>query len=213
MKQNLQRLFIALLAMMMMPIGNYSLVFAQDIAEAKWGTSASELPNSGTLAEAISAAGVEGSTVKYIQLQKDLNKEDAVTIEQGVFTLDLNGQTISSSDNYTLNIREKEVEEGEESQETQVTLTDSSTEGKGKVICSLDAASAVVVSVPSFSALSTSSVAGVATSGVEVVVSCGISTSGTISSTASTLLTNGWSWYSFNFLSSPSARSVPNSSS
>ena len=146
MKQNLQRLFIALLAILMMPIGNYSLVFAQDIAEAKWGTSASELPNSGTLAEAISAAGVEGSTVKYIQLQKDLNKEDAVTIDQGVFTLDLNGQTISSSDNYTLNIREKEVEEGEESQETQVTLTDNSTEGKGKVVCSLDAASAVVVS-------------------------------------------------------------------
>ena len=58
----------------------------------------------------------------------------------------------------------------------------------------LGVASVVVVSVPSFSALSASSVAGVATSGVEVVVSCGISTSGTISSTASTLLTNGWSW-------------------
>ena len=139
MKQNLQRLFIALLAMMMMPIGNYSLVFAQDIAEAKWGISASELPNSGTLAEAISAAEADGSSVGYIQLQKDVAENYIVS--GGVFTLDLNGNTISCSDEYTLNIQEK----GEESPETQVTLVDSS-EGSGKVVCTYDGSSAIVVS-------------------------------------------------------------------
>ena len=141
MKQNLQRLFIALLAMMMMPIGNYSLVFAQDIAEAKWGISASELPNSGTLAEAISAAEADGSSVGYIQLQKDITTEGSVIIKNGVITIDLNGKTISCSKDYTLNIRE----EGEESPETQVTLVDSS-EGSGKVVCTYDGSSAIVVS-------------------------------------------------------------------
>lgn len=141
MKQNLQRLFIALLAMMMMPIGNYSLVFAQDIAEAKWGTSASELPNSGTLAEAISAAEADGISVGYIQLQKDITTEESVIIKNGVITIDLNGKTISCSKDYTLNIRE----EGEESPETQVTLVDSS-EGSGKVICTYEGSSAIVVS-------------------------------------------------------------------
>ena len=62
--------------------------------EAKWGASADSLTNEGTLAEAIEAADIYDS-VKYIQLQKDLSGK--YVISDGVFTLDLNGKTLTGS--------------------------------------------------------------------------------------------------------------------
>ena len=95
-------------------------VTLEEIAEpqAKWGTSVDNLTGSGTLAEAIAAAEAD-SGITYIQLQSDVTTENGYDISSGVFTLDLNGKTLSSAA-YTLTVRYSG---------TMVTLTDSATGG------------------------------------------------------------------------------------
>ena len=73
-------------------------VTLEEIAEpqAKWGTSVDNLTESGTLDEAIAAAAGD-SGITYIQLQSDVTTDNSYLIESGVFTLDLNGKTLSSA--------------------------------------------------------------------------------------------------------------------
>ena len=97
-----------------------TVTLEEEIAEpqAKWGTSVDNLTGSGTLAEAIAAAEAD-SGITYIQLQSDVTTENGYDISSGVFTLDLNGKTLSSAA-YTITVRYSG---------TMVTLTDSATGG------------------------------------------------------------------------------------
>ncbi|MBQ8833717.1 MAG: starch-binding protein [Oscillospiraceae bacterium] len=89
-----------------------------EVSEAKWGASKDSLTGSGTLAEAIAAAEAD-STVQYIQLQSDVTAESSFLITSGEFTIDLNGQTVTS-DSYTFDVRNSG---------TKVTFADSCTTG------------------------------------------------------------------------------------
>lgn len=117
---------LALVAMTTLPIP----VWAEDetasatTVEAKWGTSVNDLTNEGTLLEAINAAEASGSTVAYIQLQAGATTTSDHEINSGTFTLDLNGQTLTITNNVTLIIG---------GSGTTVTLTDTSTDKNGKV--------------------------------------------------------------------------------
>lgn len=64
-------------------------------SEAKWGADADNLTQSGTLEEAIDAAA-DDSNVKYIQLQSNI-ENTSYSIYGGEFTIDLNGNDVSSS--------------------------------------------------------------------------------------------------------------------
>ena len=106
---------------MMMPIG----AWAQDATvEAKWGASATELTEQGTLLDAISAAEAEGSTVAYIRLQNDVATESLYDIDSGVFTLDLNGHEVACSSNEAFAVM---------GSDTRVILTDTHADATGKV--------------------------------------------------------------------------------
>lgn len=61
--------------------------------EVKWGASADALTNSGTLAEAIAA------NAAYIQLQKDITSDSALTFDSSV-TIDLNGKALTAADGH-----------------------------------------------------------------------------------------------------------------
>lgn len=92
--------------------------------EAKWGASAESLTESGTLAEAFQAAK-ENSSIKYIQLQKDITAADPYDVEGCQLTLDLNGKTLTGpSGGSALNL----YKSGE--LVSDVTFKDSSTGGK-----------------------------------------------------------------------------------
>lgn len=65
-------------------------VMAMPSPEAKWGTSASSLENTGSLSEAFEA------TPAYIQLQTGITLNTGITVSSGTVTLDLNGQTITA---------------------------------------------------------------------------------------------------------------------
>lgn len=116
MRTKQQTLIIALAAIMSMPI----TIWAQD---ARWGSSKNSLTGSGTLAEAISAAGIGNAS--YIQLQKSITAETGYTIAKGVFTIDLNGYELVStgSVDYPLSV---------ENEGTILTLIDAS-ESSGKI--------------------------------------------------------------------------------
>lgn len=107
----------------------------QQAIEALWGASADQLNHSGTLAEAIKEAA-NNPEVKYIQLQADVQTTIEHYIVAGVFTLDLNGYTLSNS-GYTIDIRYEESD---------VTIVDSSTQQTGKVISDCQGCAAVSVS-------------------------------------------------------------------
>ena len=81
--------------------GDYETDLASGLVEISvnspavvWGTSAEDLPNSGTLAAAFAAAA-EDSSVQYIQLTESVDMAGVHTIRGDAFTLDLNGQTIT----------------------------------------------------------------------------------------------------------------------
>lgn len=94
------------------------------LSEAKWGASAESLTESGTLAEAFQAAK-ENSSIKYIQLQKDITAADPYDVEGCQLTLDLNGKTLTGpSGGSTLYL----YKSGE--LVSDVTFKDSSTGGK-----------------------------------------------------------------------------------
>ena len=81
--------------------GDYKTDFASElqeitITEAKWGASADSLTNSGTLAEAFSAAAGNAS-IKYIQLASNVSTDNGLIITGGAFTLDLAGCELTSS--------------------------------------------------------------------------------------------------------------------
>lgn len=66
--------------------------------EAIWGISETDLNlGSGTLADAITAASAENSTVKYIKLQNDINVTSGYVINSGDFTIDFNGKYVKGS--------------------------------------------------------------------------------------------------------------------
>ena len=115
--------------------GDVTASYTPSVVEAKWGTSADSLTESGTFAAALAAAAAADSTVAYIQLQSDVTTESDNLIQSGVFTLDLNGKTLSSNDNTIHVINERTV----------VTLTDSAS--GGKVTTSSETIPAVVVSI------------------------------------------------------------------
>lgn len=94
--------------------------------QAKWGASAAEddLTKSGLLEQAFKDAKAD-SSIKYIKLQKDITRSDSYEIEGGTFTLDLNGKTVTATDDYGFFIQN----EG-----THVTFTDTSAGKGGKVV-------------------------------------------------------------------------------
>lgn len=80
-------------------VGNYTPSDDSDLPEAKWGASKdAELTGSGTLEEAIDEARKANSTVKYIQIQKNITIKETCSIYDADFTLDLNGKIISGSE-------------------------------------------------------------------------------------------------------------------
>ena len=93
------RIFALLMAMMMV-LGLFaagaSVAFADETAEAVWGTDKDNLTESGTLQEALNAAK-DDSSITYIKVMNDVAATDAMDVYGGHFTLDLNGKTISSS--------------------------------------------------------------------------------------------------------------------
>lgn len=59
------------------------------VIEAKWGASASNLTNSGTLSAAFAASPA------YVQLQTSVKLNEGIIVSSGTTTLDLNGKTIT----------------------------------------------------------------------------------------------------------------------
>ncbi|MBR5119552.1 MAG: hypothetical protein IKV02_01015, partial [Clostridia bacterium] len=93
------RIFALLMAMMMV-LGLFaagaSVAFADETAEAVWGTDKDNLTQSGTLQDALDAAK-EDSSITYIKVMNDVATTDGMDVYGGHFTLDLNGKTISCS--------------------------------------------------------------------------------------------------------------------
>lgn len=97
--------FLSVLLTLVMAIGLLSSITltasaeeTTTIIEAIWGTSETDLTmGSGTLAEAITAASAENSTVKYIKLQNDINVTSGYEINSGDFTIDFNGKYVKGS--------------------------------------------------------------------------------------------------------------------
>ena len=98
--------------------------FGKIPVQAMWGTSADDSNmTEGDLADALSAAATN-SDIKYIKLGTNLS-DAQYTIGGGVFTLDLNGKTVTGVDNQTVfNVT---------GSGTDVTFTDSASDTEGKV--------------------------------------------------------------------------------
>ena len=73
---------------------------AEVTVEARWGTDAQTLTGGGTLEEAIAAAASDPS-ISYVRLMNDVYSDYAFRIDDGSFTLDLNGKTLST-DSYSI---------------------------------------------------------------------------------------------------------------
>lgn len=110
--------------------------YAETDDEAKWGASIDSLTQSGTLEKAISDANMSAS-IKYIQLQKDINTDYSYNIQNGNFTLDLYGSSITAS-SYAINIIGS-------APGPMVTITDTSVSQTGTVKTTSNAAAAVII--------------------------------------------------------------------
>lgn len=91
----------------------YTIATAAASVEAKWGASANQLTNEGTLLEAYHAAKTD-ATVGYIQLHANVLTTPEHRISGGTFTLDFNGYQLAS-DTFAIHV----ANEG-----TVLTLTD-----------------------------------------------------------------------------------------
>ncbi len=94
------RIFALLIAMMMV-LGLFAtgatVAFADETAEAAWGTDATNLTKSGTLQEALNTAAAD-SSITYIRVMNDVSLDSGyLRAIGGKFTLDLNGKTVEGN--------------------------------------------------------------------------------------------------------------------
>ena len=94
MKTRIFALIVATMMILGLLVTGATVAFANETAEVVWGTSASDLTESGTLEEAFTAAQNDDS-ITYIKVMNDITKTSGTYINGGHFTFDLNGKTIS----------------------------------------------------------------------------------------------------------------------
>ena len=94
MKTRIFALIVATMMILGLLVTGATVSFANETAEVVWGTSASDLTESGTLEEAFTAAQNDDS-ITYIKVMNDITTTNGTYIKGGHFTLDINGKTIS----------------------------------------------------------------------------------------------------------------------
>ena len=103
-----------------MPEGDVIIDLTFRLYQAEWGTDKDNLTAWGTLQEALNAAASDAN-VKYIKVMNDIDLGDSnVKATGGTFTLDLNGRTVTSTDDHTLYLYNS----------VNITITDSGEGGK-----------------------------------------------------------------------------------
>ena len=120
-KAKLMKRFLSLLLVISMVLSCAPYTAEAAEVEAKWGTSASRLTNSGTYLDAIKAATAANSRIKYIQLQSTVYLTQGYDVSSGTFTIDLNDHQLRNRDSVLV------VQSG-----ANVTVTDTSAGGGGR---------------------------------------------------------------------------------